>query len=137
MKLRLYAVAAGFGLFALAFDLLALGAAGQSHPAVAAQARAESPLAHTYVVLGRHLVGERGGLREVGDSLAEAAFGNAWEAVEAQPDVALDTLYAAARGKAATVARLAYWGAPVLLVLFVPLFIFRERKVQLIRNAGR
>lgn len=137
MKLRLYAIAAGFGLFALVFDVLALGAAARLHPAVAAQARAESPLAHTYIVLGRYAAGGHGRLGGIGDALAEAAFGSAWESVEARPELALDTLYTAARGKAATVARLAYWGAPILLLLFVPLFTFRERKVQLIRHAGR
>lgn len=137
MKLPLYAVAAGLGVVCLAFNMLALGAAARAHPAIAAQARAESPLAQTYIVLDRYLRGETPYLAGLANGLANAAFGAAWPAVEAQPELALDSLYADARGKTAAFARAAYWGAPILLLLALVLYVARDRQVRLISTSGR
>jgi hypothetical protein len=137
MKVRMYAVAGVLGIACLVFDVMALGAAGKAHPAVEAQARLESPLAQTYIVLGRYLLGGLGFLQGPADALADASFTAAYPAVAAQPELALDSLYAQARGVTAGVARAAYWGAPILLLAFIVLFTFRPRTVHLIRNSGR
>lgn len=137
MRFRWYVVTGVFGVFFLLFDLLALGAAAETQPAIAAQARAESPLAETYIVVGQQAMAYSHTLSDVAHALSTAAFDSAMTAVEAQPSIALDTLYAAATGKAAAVARLAYWAGPLLTLLALLLFTVRERRVKLIANSGR
>lgn len=137
MKVRAYVLAGTLGLACLGFNVLAIGAAAERFPAVAAQARAESPLAQTYIVLGRYLTDWVPALQTPASALAEASFDNAFAAVEANPSVALDALLTNAQGFFGGLARACYWGAPILLFAFVLLFWFRPRTVHLIRSAPR
>lgn len=119
-------------LVCLLFDMLALGGAAQQYPAVAQQARAESPLAQTYIVLDRYAVSWIPGFDNASRRVADATFSEAYPAVKAQPDVALTVLFSQSHGVLAPLLKLAYWAMPLLLLLFLFLVWRRPKSVHLI-----
>lgn len=133
-KMRIWAVCAVVGLICLIFAVLAFGGAGQAQPAVAAQARAESPLAQTYIVLDRYASRLSPTIRSMSLGLAQSCFGEAYPAIEADPDVGLHLLHSESRGFMAAVARLAYWGAPILLLASLIFYFLRPKTIHLMRN---
>ncbi|MDN5924785.1 MAG: hypothetical protein L0H70_07285 [Xanthomonadales bacterium] len=132
MKVQAVAVVGVLFVVCLAFDMLALGGAAQRYHAVAAQARAESPLAQTYIVLDRYAAKWIPGVEGASKALANATFSASWPAVEAQPEVALTVLFSHSHGALAPLLKLAYWSAPILLLIFLFLLWRRPRPVHLI-----
>ncbi|HET6631342.1 MAG TPA: hypothetical protein VFG73_01370 [Rhodanobacteraceae bacterium] len=136
MKARAHIICGILFFATLLFDVLALGGAAIEQPAVQAQARLESPLAETYIVLGRSLANWIPGVTSVATALASASFGDAYPAVAANPPTALDTLFADSHGALAPVAKASYWLPLPLLLLWLLLRWKRPRPVHLI-GGGR
>ncbi len=140
MRIRLYSLFGILFLLCLAIDALSFGALAREPvigPAVVASARAEAPLAHTYIVLGAPLTGALPALQSAGSACADAAFGNAYAAITATPAAAIDLLLSESRGATHALFTLFYWGAPVLLVLTIVAWLFRTRPTHLIKTARR
>jgi hypothetical protein len=140
MRFRFYALLGILFLFCLIVDLLTFGGLARESgvgTAIAQSARAEAPLMHTYVVLGRPIAAAMPALNTAGQSIADAAFGDAYSQIAATPDAAVDLLFSASLGPLRALLVLCYWGAPVLLVLAILAWIFRTRRTHLIKSARR
>ena len=140
MRIRWYALFGTFFLFFLLIDALSfagLAEQAQVGPAIAAGAEAESPIAHTYIVLGRPLVASSPVLRDIGLAMADAAFGDSYTAIEARPSAAIDLLFSESHGSLSALFMLNYWGAPLLLVLTVVCWPLRTRQTHLIKGVRR
>lgn len=137
MRVRAYILFGILFLLCLALDALTFGALAREPvigPAVAASARAEAPLAHTYIALGAPLTGAMPALQSAGSACADTAFGSAYPAITATPAAAIDLLFAESRGAKNALFMLFYWGAPVLLVLTIMAWLFRTRPTHLIKT---
>lgn len=132
MKVQAVAVVGVLFFMCLVFTMLALGGAAQRYRAVAAQARAESPLAQTYIVLDRYAAKWIPGVESASKSVANGTFSASWPAVEAQPKVALTVLFSHAQGALASLFKVAYWSTPILLLIFLFMLWRRPRPVHLI-----
>lgn len=132
MKVKAVAVVGVLFLVSLVFAMLALGGAAQRYRAVAAQARAESPLAQTYIVLDRYAAKWIPGVESASRSVANATFRASWPDVEAQPALALTVLLSHSHGASASLFKAAYWSTPILLLIFLFLLWRRPRPVHLI-----
>ena len=140
MRFRFYALFGILFLLCFVIDLLTFGGMVREAgigPAIAQSARAEAPLVHTYVVLGTPIVKAIPGASTAGQSIADAAFGDAYPQILATPDAAVALLFSASIGPMRALLMLCYWGAPVLLVLTILAWIFRTRHTHLIRSARR
>ncbi|MEO6968738.1 MAG: hypothetical protein ABI132_09865 [Rhodanobacteraceae bacterium] len=137
MRVRAYILFGILSLLCLALDSLTFGALSREPmigPAIAASARAEAPLAHTYIVLGTPLAGALPALQAIGQSCADTAFGYAYPAIAATPDAAITLLFSESRGATHALFMLFYWGAPVLLVLTIVAWLLRTRPTHLIKT---
>ncbi|SRR5579883_419432 len=136
MRFRYYILFGVLFLFCLLLDATTFGGLAQEAQigaAVARTARAEAPLAHTYIVLGTPMAGVPW-LREAGQSIADAAFGDSYPAIQATPDAAIDLLFSASLGPLRALLMLCYWGAPLLLLLTILAWLFRTRETHLIKS---
>ncbi|MER3546124.1 MAG: hypothetical protein C4338_00450 [Rhodanobacteraceae bacterium] len=139
MRFRYYALFGGLFAFCLVLDVLTFGGLAREAnvgAAVAQTAKTEAPLAHTYIVLGTPLAGVPA-LRAAGQSVADAAFGDAYAAIQSTPDAAIDLLFSASRGPLRTLLMLSYWGALLFAVLTIAAWLFRTRHTHLIKSARR
>ena len=140
MRFRFYALFGILFLFCLVIDVLTFGGLAQNGAvgsAVAASARAEAPLVHTYIVLGRPIAMSIPVAGTAGQSIADAAFGDAYPPILATPDAAVDLLFSASMGPLRALLMLCYWGAPLFLVLTITAWLFRTRRTHLIKSARR
>lgn len=140
MRIRLYILFGILFVLCLAMDVLTFGALARESgvgPAVAASARAEAPLAHTYIVLGAPIVGALPALHTIGASCAAAAFDDAYSAIAATPSAAIALLFSESRGAVRALFMLFYWGAPLLLLLTIVAWLLRTRPAHLIKTARR
>jgi|GEM_PF-1594488 hypothetical protein len=140
MRFRFYALFGLLFLFCLIVDLLTFGGLARepgTGTAIAQSARAEAPLMHTYIVLGQPIAAAIPVLNTAGQSVADAAFGDAYSKIQATPDAAVDLLFSASIGPLRALLMLCYWGASVLLVLTILAWIFRTRRTHLIKSARR
>jgi hypothetical protein len=69
--------------------------------------------------------------------MADAAFGDSYDAIEARPAAAIDLLFSGSHGPVAALFMLSYWGAPLLLVLTLAAWLFRTRQTHLIKTVRR
>ncbi|MGH9423196.1 MAG: hypothetical protein ACRD3J_24685 [Thermoanaerobaculia bacterium] len=140
MRFRFYALFGILFLLCLAIDLLTFGGLVREPgigPAIAQSARAEAPLVHTYVVLGTPIVKAIPGSDTAGQSIADAAFGDAYPQILATPEAAVSLLFSASIGPLRALLLLCYWGAPIFLVLAILAWMFRTRHTHLIKSARR
>lgn len=134
MKIRASGVCAVAGVLCLASAMLTFGGAAQIKNAVATQARDESPLAHTYIVLDRHASKWLPAVERLSRSLASICFADAWPAIDANPEVGLHLLWTESRGVPASLAKTSYWAAPILLLLALILYFLRPKSIHLIKS---
>ena len=137
MRVRAYLVFGGLFLFCLIIDVACFGALVNEPgvgPAVAASARAQSPLAHTYIVIGRPLARALPPLQACGQALADTAWGDAYPAIMATPEAASDLVFSESRGPVRALCMLFYWLAPALLVLTIAAWLLRTRHTHLIKT---
>ncbi len=92
-------------------------------------ARANAPLLHTYIVIGRPLVGAVGS--DAGQHAANAAYHDAYPAMRALPEAADSLLFSHSLGPLRRIFLTLYWAPPVLLVLGLLAWIFRSRNAHL------
>jgi hypothetical protein len=140
MRMRWYALFGTFFLLFLLIDALSFAALARQPGIgadVAAGAEVEAPVAHTYIVLGTPLVTSSPVLQDVGEAMADAAFGDSYDAIEERPAAAIDLLFSASHGPVAALFMLSYWGAPLLLVLTLAAWLFRTRQTHLIKTVRR
>ena len=128
-----------FALFALslAFNAWVYASLAQEPdigPALASSARASSPLLHTYVVLGRPLAARAG---DAGQSIANAAYGNAYKAMSTMPAAAGSLLFSESRGALRALLVALYWATPVLLLLALLAWALRSRNAHLMGRPHR
>ncbi len=133
-NLRAWVICGLAGLICLIFAMLAFGGAAQEQPAVAVQARAESPLAQTYIVLDRHASQLLPSVESMSRALARTCFADTFPAIEADPDIGLYLLRTQSRGFMAVLAGMAYWGAPILLLAALILYFLRPKTIHLMRR---
>jgi len=140
MRIQRYVLFGSFFLLFLLIDALAFGALARQ-PAVGAMiasaAETQAPITQTYIALGTPLVSRAPVLQIIGESMADAAFGDSYPAIEARPDAAIDLLFSESRGPLSALFMLSYWGAPLLLVLTLAAWVFRSRRAHLIKSARR
>jgi len=139
MKLRWYGWLTVLAVLALLVNFYAyagLRRAAGAGDAVAAQARAESPLTHTYIVLGGHLLHYTPFMDGLADGLASSTWGDAYAPIRHNPGVALHLLDSEARGVVHALMGLVYWAPPILLLLALVGWLFRPRQVSLIEQRG-
>jgi len=140
MRIRWYALFGVFFLLCLLVDALSFAALSREAKigqAITASADAEAPIARTYIVLGTPLVSSSPILQTVGESMADAAFGDAYPAVSARPAAAIDLLFSESRGPLQALFMLSYWGAPLLLACTLLAWMMRTRHTHLIKSVRR
>ncbi|HET6913642.1 MAG TPA: hypothetical protein VFH71_09945 [Rhodanobacteraceae bacterium] len=140
MRLRWYALFGIFFLLCLLIDALSFGALSREPPvgqAILTGAEAEAPIARTYIALGTPLVSASPILQTVGESMADAAFGDSFSAIDARPAAAVDLLFSESHGPMSALFMLAYWGAPLLLVCTLLAWLMRTRQTHLIKSVRR
>lgn len=122
-------------LVSLVFNLLLFGGLLRQPEGKAFRdsARREAPLALVYMSVGEQLL-RIPGFAGVGESLAIDAFSPLSERVRANPSAAMDLVQNADAGTALELARFNYWATPVLLLLWIVLFLLRPRDVHLVRR---
>ena len=89
------------------------------------QASINSPLAATYLVVGRHLVSVTGNARSANDAAHKAFY-----ALLAGPEPSRHLLVESALAAQSDKARLTYSGAPLLLLLSLALHVTRQKQVR-------
>ena len=139
MRFRFYALFGILFLLCAFVDVLTFGGLAREAAigaAVSESARAEAPLAHTYIVLGAPLVSSTI-LRDAGQSVADSAFGDSYPAIQTTPGAAIDLLFSASFGPLRALLMLCYWGAPLFLLLAIAAWLFRTRHTHLIKSARR
>lgn len=132
MRLRKHTVLLTLFVLSLGFDAWVYGSlAGESAigPALRAAARESSPLLHTYITIGRPLATRVGAT--AGQSVADAAYGEAYASMAATPAAADSLLFSASRGAMRGLMVILYWAPPVLLVLGLLAWVFRSRQAHL------
>ena len=140
MRFRFYALFGFLFLLCFVIDVLTFGGLVREPgigTAIARSARAEAPLVHTYVVVGMPIATAIPGASTAGQSIADAAFGDAYPQILATPDAAVALLFSASIGPLRALLMLCYWGAPVLLLLTILAWVFRTRHTHLIGSARR
>lgn len=133
MKIRAWAACGTLGILCFLFAALALGGAAQLQPAVAKQARNESFLAHTYIVLDA-FASRVPAIATLSRSVARQCFGATLATLDDDSPVALHQLFARSTGFMAGLAKGSYWAAPILLFLCLILHWLRPRPVHLMRR---
>lgn len=135
MKLRWYGWVTVLAVLCLLLDVYAFaglhGAPGVGK-AVAAQARLESPLMHTYIVAGDYALHGTPFMRGFARGLASSSWGDAYASIRQHPELALYMLNNESRGVVHSLMVPAYWAPPVLFLLALIGWFFRSRKVSLI-----
>lgn len=140
MRIQRYVLFGSFFFFFLLVDVLTFGALARQ-PAVGADiaraAATQAPISQTYIALGTPLVSRAPVLQAVGESMAGAAFGDSYPAIEARPDAAIELLFSESRGPLSALFMLSYWGAPLSLLLTLAAWMFRSRRTHLIKSVRR
>jgi len=138
MRPRKYTVLFVLFVACLAFDAWVYGSLARA-PAVGqaldAAARANAPLLHTYIVIGRPIVDLVGSA--VGQRVADAAYRDAYPAMIALPAVADSLLFGRSLGPLRGIFLVLYWASPILLVLALLTWIFRSQNTHLMGRIRR
>ena len=129
MQGRAYIIAGIAFVLLLSYDLFLWGGLSRTAslgPVIVEASQREVSLASVYLPVGRQLTGLVGA-RAAAD-LAQSTFGSLEPRLLANRAAAMDTLLSGLP----TLPRLGYYGAPVLLLLFLLLFWRRPRGVHMI-----
>lgn len=138
MRPRKYTVCFTLFVLCLAFDAWVYGSLARAPdvgPVLVSAARTSAPLLHTYIVLGTPLVERVDTV--AGRDLADAAFGDAYPAMSAQPLAAASLLFSQSRGPLRGILVVLYWAAPVLLAAGLAAWLLRSRQASLMGRNRR
>jgi hypothetical protein len=137
MKTRLHVFA--LILFALIFlyDIVVWGgvyALPDVGAGIADSARREAPLAATYIAIGHALDSAAPGLESYGSARLADALSEGFERIRADPTVAMDLIFGSSWNASHSWLKTAYWGAPILLVLTLILWVRRPKQLHALRH---
>lgn len=139
MRLRKYTVASTLFVLSLAFNAWVYGSlALEAHVGTALtspSAQATPLLLQAYVALGQPLMARVGGAS--GQYVADAAFGDAYPSMVAQPSAAGSLLFSRSLGPLRGLLIILYWATPVLLVLTLLTWALRSRDTHLMGRDRR
>lgn len=138
MRLRKHTVLFTLFVLTLAFNAwvyASLARDPEIGPALAASARADAPLLHTYIVVGRPLVAWVGA--DAGQNVALAAFGSAYASMVATPEAAASLLFRDSRGAMRGLMIGLFWATPVLLLLGLLAWALRSRQTHFMGGGKR
>jgi hypothetical protein len=140
MKRHLHWWAAGLFVLALSFELIVWGAAA-GLPDVGAKllvsAQREAPLVDFYMRAGAALDGAIPALGRWGADYATTALREGFERIEGDPTVAMDLVLSQTWNAHHAILKHLHWGAPVLGVLALVLWMRRPKKVHLMGSRRR
>lgn len=134
MRKRLHLVVTFLFLAVLLFDLVVWGAVpglADVGPAIARSAGNEAPLATTYITLGALLDGRLPALERYGASVFTEALGEIFPRIVEAPPLAMDLIFSNRLNGTHAWLKTMYWGAPVLFVLTLLLWLRKPKKVSL------
>lgn len=137
MKRRLHLIALGLFVVVLLADLVMWGAVPTLPDvgvAIERSARNEALLASTYIALGSRLDAWVPMLGNAGAAMMTSAISPAFERIGEDPSVAMDLILNSSYSRAHFWLKFAYWGAPILLVLSLVLWVRKPKQVSLIRG---
>jgi hypothetical protein len=124
--------------FALLFDLVVWGgvkAIPEVGPKIRQVAQTQAPLVLTYMVVGEQLDALVPGFGQFGTDYATQAFGDVFQRIKDDPNVAVIALFQANANPQQSIVKIMFWAVPVLLVLF--LFFWWRRPRQVTSFSGR
>ena len=137
MKRHLHLIALGLFALCLLYDIVVWGALPQlpgAGLAIVDSAHREAPLATAYIELGRGIDGAVPSLQAFGERRLNAAFGEGFERIQADPTVAMDLIFHTTWNFQHRWIKTLYWATPLLLLVTVLLWLRRPRQV---RSLGR
>jgi hypothetical protein len=135
MKNRWHVVALVLFVVCFLYDVVVWGSVdllGAPGSGIADSAAREAPLAATYIAIGRAIDGAVPSLGEFGRDRITEAFGDGFERIRADPTVAMDLIFGTTWNTAHSALKLAYWAAPLLLLITIVLFARRTKAVKTI-----
>lgn len=133
MKRRLHLIALVLFVLSLLYDIVvwgALPALPDVGASIAASARAEAPLAATYIWLGRPVDAAIPALQAYGAKRLTRAFVEYFPRIRADASVAMDLVFDQAKNSQARSIRALYWAAPAFLLLSLILWGRRPKPVR-------
>ncbi len=137
MKIPWYAWTATVGICALILEGYAYAGLQRTPvvgPAVAAQARMQAPLTHTYLVTGGYLLRVTPFMEDASAAIARATWGDAYAAISRHPEQALYQLGARPRGVVHGLLSPLRWFPPLLLPLALFGWLLRPRAIRSLRG---
>ena len=87
-----------------------------------------------YLALGVPLDAAVGALHSLGTGIMTAGLSPGFERILAEPHVAMDLIFSSSFNATHGLIKWLYWAAPVLLVLYVLLWIMRPKQVAFIKK---
>lgn len=133
MKGRLHLFALLSFVVTLLYDLVVWGAVpalDEIGPSIATSARREAPLAATYIALGAPLDRAIRPLQAFGQRRLTAAFGEGFERIREDRNVAMDLIFAMTWNDRHRWIKAMYWAPPLLLALTLVLWLRRPKQVH-------
>jgi hypothetical protein len=137
MKNRLHLIALVLFVLCFLYDLVVWGSVSalpDVGPSIADSARREAPLAATYITLGETLDSAVPSLQAFGAGRLSGALSEGFERIRADPTVAMDLIFDTTWNASHRWIKTMYWGAPVLLLLTIILWVRRPKTVHMIRR---
>lgn len=137
MKRHLHLIALGLFVLCLLYNVVVWGALPQLPEvglAIVDSAHREAPLATAYIELGRGIDGAVAALQAFGERRLSAGLGDGFARIHDDPTVAMDLILNTTWNFQHRWIKTAYWGAPLLLLLTIVLWLRRPRQV---RSFGR
>lgn len=134
MRKRLHLIATILFFAVFLFDLVVWGAVpglADAGAAIERSAGNEAPLATTYITLGAMLDGAVPALERFGAGVLTDALGELFPRIVESPPLAMDLIFSTRLNGTHGWLKTLYWGAPVLLVLSLLLWVRKPKKVSL------
>jgi hypothetical protein len=134
MRRHLHTIALVLLVLSVFFDLILWGAVPDLEtvgPLIEQSAGNEAFLASIYIGAGSALDGAMPTLGAFGGAVMKDGLADAFPAMIEAPNLAMDLILSTSYNGTHRWIRLLYWAPPVLLLLYLVLWIFRPRKVSL------
>jgi hypothetical protein len=137
MRRHLHTIALILFVLVFLFDLVLWGTVPglpDVGTSIERSAHAEAVLASLYLALGVPLDAAVGALHSLGTGIMTAGLSPGFERILAEPHVAMDLIFSSSFNATHGLIKWLYWAAPVLLVLYVLLWIMRPKQVAFIKK---
>lgn len=134
MRKRLHLIATMLFFAVFLFNLTVWGAVpglADVGPAIQRSAGNEAPLATAYITLGAMLDGALPSFGRFGAGVLTDALGEIFPRIVESPPLAMDLIFSSRLNGTHAWLKTLYWGAPVLLVLSLLLWVRKPKKVSM------